>query len=218
MDALHAASFAGDVGKLPLALQAGVDVDSTDAGSGATALMAACAGGHEAAARLLLEAGAAADWKGTNGETALMVASQHGHEGTVRVLLEVGAAVESKANDGWTALAFAIRRGHLDVARVILETGAELPLSMVDRQFLRPAVKELTREMQTLLAGHWDERRALAAVQRRASREAAEAAAAAAMDALLAEEEAEKSSAESRQAKTKKKKITPKDKARRGVV
>ena len=64
----HAAISAGDVGKLRLALQAGVDVDSKHAGSGVTALMTACVGGHEAATRVLLEAGAAVDSQTTDGQ------------------------------------------------------------------------------------------------------------------------------------------------------
>ena len=72
MDALHTASYAGNVGKMRLALQAGVDVDSKDAGSGDTALMFASAYGHAAATHVLLEAGAAVDLKDNNGNTALL--------------------------------------------------------------------------------------------------------------------------------------------------
>ena len=71
--ALHDASSAGNVGKMRLALQAGVDVDSNVVGSGTTAPMIACVGGHEAAARVLLEAGAVVDSKVHGGGTALMV-------------------------------------------------------------------------------------------------------------------------------------------------
>ena len=128
MDALHAASYAGDVGKLRLALQAGVDVNSKDAGSGNTALMAACAGGHEAVTRLLLEAKAAVDLQSPNGWTALMVASQSGHEGTVRVLLEAGAAVALKSPNGMTALMVASQHGKEGTVRLLLEAGAVVDL------------------------------------------------------------------------------------------
>jgi len=60
MWALHAASYAGDVSGIRLALQAGEEVDLKDA-QGFTPLIVACGHGNVAAARALLEAGAAVD-------------------------------------------------------------------------------------------------------------------------------------------------------------
>ena len=46
--------------------------------------------GHEAVARLLVQAGATLDKTDSNGGTALMVAADHGHEAVTRLLVEAG--------------------------------------------------------------------------------------------------------------------------------
>ena len=74
MGVLHTASYAGDLSKIRLGLEA-VDVDSKDV-HGVTALMYASGGGQQPAIRLLLEAGAAVDSEGNTGETALMRAGK----------------------------------------------------------------------------------------------------------------------------------------------
>jgi len=123
MGALHAASFAGDLEKIGLALQAGEEVDSKDA-VGATALMHACFGGHQSAVKLLLAARATVDSIDAEGFTPLVHASANGHETTIQVLLEAGAAANSIDVDGVTALMHASANGHEGAARVLLAAGA----------------------------------------------------------------------------------------------
>jgi len=149
MGVLHDASYAGDVSKIHLALQAGEGVDSKDlrrftalsrggggqegvleAGAatprqdGATALMCASAMGHPFAIQALLEAGAVVDSKDNHGDTALMCAGANGQESAIRLLLDAGAAVASKNNNGETALRWASVKGHAGAIRALLEAGA----------------------------------------------------------------------------------------------
>ena len=67
-----------------------MDPDETDANS-YSALMCAAYGGHEAVARLLLEASADNNMADNDGWTALLSASYGGHLGVARLLLASGA-------------------------------------------------------------------------------------------------------------------------------
>ena len=60
---------------------------------GATALMLAALGGHEAVAQVLLQHGADVAAADNNGGTALMGAAQGGHEAMAQLLLQHGADV-----------------------------------------------------------------------------------------------------------------------------
>jgi len=120
---LRAASYAGDLRKIRLALQAGEDVDSKDAG-GTTALMHASAIGCEGAMQVLLAAGAAVELKNNNGRSSLMLASATGREGAMQVLLAADADVGCKDNNGRTALMVASANGHEEAVLLLLESGA----------------------------------------------------------------------------------------------
>jgi len=138
MGVLHAASTAGDVSKICLALQAGEEVDAKDARN-VTGLMYASENGHEGAVRALLEAGAMVDSRDNDGGTALIRASMYAQTAAMQVLLQAGAAVDSKDNVGWTALAFASGNGHEGAVRVLLEAGAAL--DSIDDQGLTVLMK-----------------------------------------------------------------------------
>jgi len=127
MGVLHAASKAGSVGEIHLALQAGEEVDSKDA-HGVTALMYTCCAGHATASRVLLEAGAVVDLKDARGHTALMSACSYGYMAVTRLLLEGEAAVDLKNNFGDTALMRASSYGHEGAVRVLLDAGAAVDL------------------------------------------------------------------------------------------
>ena len=61
---------------------------------GSTALILACQNGHEACARLLIDAKAAVDAALTGGLTGLMLARQNGHEACARLLIDAGARTD----------------------------------------------------------------------------------------------------------------------------
>ena len=141
MEALHAASLVGDVSKIHLALQTGVEVDSKNA-QGATCLMLASAAGYVDASQVvvddqaawlestqvLLEAGAAVNLRDPGGRTALIWASAIGQEGSVRVLLEAGAVVDAADENRTSALMHASQNGRADAVRVLTEAGAAMHL------------------------------------------------------------------------------------------
>jgi len=148
MGALHAASYAGDVKKIRLALQAGEEVDSTEAvgttawmssgigpdtddtdpielknNDGKTALMIVSSTGHQRAVRVLLDAGATVNSVDKSGATALMYAGEKGHTGVMRLLMVAGADVETVDNGGSTAMVWASTNGHGGAVRTLLEAG-----------------------------------------------------------------------------------------------
>ena len=67
-------------------------------------LLVACAQGHEAVVRLLLERGAAVNLASVGGATPLLMACAQGHAAIARLLLERGAAVEQAMDNGWRPL------------------------------------------------------------------------------------------------------------------
>ena len=83
---------------------------------GRTPLLIACDGGHDTVARLLLQAGEAAerqamlDKKDLDDMTALMLAAKNGHTRTVRVLLQMGVDPLQKTHVGMTSLILASSR------------------------------------------------------------------------------------------------------------
>lgn len=98
-------------------------------------LAAACAGGHFAVARFLLEQGADPNGPSLDNwpwvDTALHRASAQGHLHIVRLLLEANAEVNGgdschHKNRGDTPLHRAAAQGHLSVVEELLQRGAEL--------------------------------------------------------------------------------------------
>ena len=61
--------------------------------------MYACAGGHEAVVRLLLENGSHVEDHNENGHTPLMEAASAGHVGVAKILLEYGAGINTHSNE-----------------------------------------------------------------------------------------------------------------------
>jgi len=101
---------------------------------GATALMAAAAGGDEKSARLLLKHGASVNAQPTpddpgflfgGGRSALMWAAFRGDVPTVKLLLDAGAEVNAVAGLG-TALAQAAWADRTAAAHVLIEHGANV--------------------------------------------------------------------------------------------
>jgi ankyrin repeat protein len=111
----------GETADVAELLDAGADVDHTDAG-GNTALHRAAANGHVDTVRLLAARGAR--WRANaNGSTPLHWAAVNGHAPVVAALLEGWDAeldVLAKNAVGKSALTEAINHGHEDLARALL--------------------------------------------------------------------------------------------------
>lgn len=85
----------------------------------------AAAGGHTAAVRALLAAGAAAGAAAGDGRTPLYMAADAGHARTARELVEAGGDVLAVCDTGKSALYAAAEGGHTEVVSLLLEAGAD---------------------------------------------------------------------------------------------
>ena len=89
-DILHAATRAGDLDQLRLAVETGADADARD-GRGWTPLMQAANKGYTPFVATLLEAGADPNIRAPDGATALFIAALHGHSQTIELLMKADA-------------------------------------------------------------------------------------------------------------------------------
>ena len=90
-----------------------------------TALHAACQQGHEACARLLIEAGAVVDARGASGTTPLMAACENGHAACAHHLIRAGADASIADDDNSaTALHGAAGLGHAGLVSMLLDSKA----------------------------------------------------------------------------------------------
>ncbi len=91
-----------------------------------TPLIKAALGGHEAAARALLEAGADPNIRGFAGKTALFWAAERGHAALVTLLLQHEATPNIKTNAGLTPLMEAAKSGRLSLVQELISHEADL--------------------------------------------------------------------------------------------
>jgi len=160
------AARAGSLGVLQYLIGAGADVNARSPYN-ETALMLASffmsdqegRGGsyeqHEAAARLLVEAGASLE-AARDGYTPLSYAAYQGRNDTIRFLLSRGARVDGSVEDGITylptPLMMATMMGHKDSARLLLEAGANPRLRVAaGNTAIEFAVKYRQTHMFTML-------------------------------------------------------------------
>lgn len=81
--------------------------------------MYACAGGHEAVVRLLLENGSHVEDHNENGHTPLMEAASAGHVGVAKILLQYGAGINTHSNEfKESALTLACYKGNVHFSPV----------------------------------------------------------------------------------------------------
>jgi ankyrin repeat protein len=113
--ALTQAVLRGHVEVVRALLDAGADVN-VDPDS--PPIVCAASAGNEAIVRLLLQAGASAQTRGSDGRSALSWACQHDHLMVVCALLEAGVSRDADATD---ALAAASEAGHVAIVRLLLD-------------------------------------------------------------------------------------------------
>ncbi|XP_072768812.1 uncharacterized protein [Nerophis lumbriciformis] len=133
LPALHIAARKDDTKAAALLLQSdhNADVESKmmvnrTTESGFTPLHIAAHYGNINVATLLLNRGAAVDFKARNDITPLHVASKRGNGNMVRLLLERGAKIEARTKDGLTPLHCGARSGHEQVVEMLLNRGAPI--------------------------------------------------------------------------------------------
>ncbi|XP_064176179.1 ankyrin-3 isoform X19 [Anguilla rostrata] len=133
LPALHIAARKDDTKAAALLLQNdhNADVESKmmvnrTTESGFTPLHIAAHYGNINVATLLLNRGAAVDFKARNDITPLHVASKRGNGNMVKLLLERGAKIDAKTKDGLTPLHCGARSGHEQVVEMLLDRGAPI--------------------------------------------------------------------------------------------
>ncbi|KAM3592619.1 uncharacterized protein V6R79_022325 [Siganus canaliculatus] len=133
LPALHIAARKDDTKAAALLLQNdhNADVESKmmvnrTTESGFTPLHIAAHYGNINVATLLLNRGAAVDFKARNDITPLHVASKRGNSNMVRLLLERGAKIDARTKDGLTPLHCGARSGHEQVLEMLLDRGAPI--------------------------------------------------------------------------------------------
>uniref|UniRef100_A0A8C4HWC6 Ankyrin-3 n=1 Tax=Dicentrarchus labrax TaxID=13489 RepID=A0A8C4HWC6_DICLA len=131
LPALHIAARKDDTKAAALLLQNdhNADVESKVCSlydSGFTPLHIAAHYGNINVATLLLNRGAAVDFKARNDITPLHVASKRGNSNMVRLLLERGAKIDARTKDGLTPLHCGARSGHEQVVEMLLDRGAPI--------------------------------------------------------------------------------------------
>ncbi|XP_060719975.1 ankyrin-3 isoform X3 [Tachysurus vachellii] len=133
LPALHIAARKDDTKAAALLLQNdhNADVESKmmvnrTTESGFTPLHIAAHYGNINVATLLLNRGAAMDFRARNDITPLHVASKRGNSNMVKLLLERGARIDAKTKDGLTPLHCGARSGHEQVVEMLLDRGAPI--------------------------------------------------------------------------------------------
>ncbi|XP_034073916.1 ankyrin-3-like isoform X22 [Gymnodraco acuticeps] len=133
LPALHIAARKDDTKAAALLLQNdhNADVESKmmvnrATESGFTPLHIAAHYGNINVATLLMNRGAAVDFKARNDITPLHVASKRGNGNMVRLLLERGSKIDARTKDGLTPLHCGARSGHEQVVEMLLDRGAPI--------------------------------------------------------------------------------------------
>jgi len=121
------AASEGDAQAVAAWLDEGGGVDARCAErTGATLLIAAATGGHEAMVRMLLQRGASVNLQSPIGCTALMGAAANGHTTIVQALLDAKADASLQATNGFTALVAAERLKHTATAQLLRQHAKRL--------------------------------------------------------------------------------------------
>jgi ankyrin repeat protein len=128
-DLLTIAASHGSERIVAFLLDRGAPVDGVENEWGHSPLYLAARGGHDAAVRALLAAGAHASRPDHAGSTPLHAAAAFGRLGAVRALIDAGIDVNEQSARGDTALKLAVMRHWDEVARFLLSVGARVDLA-----------------------------------------------------------------------------------------
>ncbi len=127
------AAYEGNIETVRQALEAGMDVNSSNSDTKLTPLHMAAYNGHTSVVKLLIENDAAIDARDREGKTALTHACTGPFQETVALLLEAGADINAReATEGFTPLMMAAGLGQMEVVKVLLRNDADTSLRDTD--------------------------------------------------------------------------------------
>lgn len=129
----HIAALTGDLSTLQtLFTEAHLPIDCRDK-ENSTALLLACARGHESCVEYLLTHGADPNARRLTGATSLYFATSYHHTRIVELLLkEDHAYVDLSTFDGSTPLHVACERGFIDIVQLLIDHQASINTRMND--------------------------------------------------------------------------------------
>lgn len=152
--AIHLASYLGNLDVVRLLLERGVSIDEPAPGrrAGVTPLLFAISRGHYALARFLIDAGADIRHAPPNsGYTALHGAAAAGSLELVKLLVAKGAPVNATSRIGETPFELALSAQHPEIASFLLENGLQLGGERADSALRLAARYGHSRIAQALL-------------------------------------------------------------------
>jgi ankyrin repeat protein len=151
-------------------IEAGADINATNA-AGGTALMLAAASARPEAVRMLLEKGANVNLRTKRNETALADAATAGNEEIVKMLLDRGAEVNVPDIRGYSPLLYAAgsEATPAGIVKMLLAKGADRDARGDDETAAMLAAKRGDTEVARLLGVSEQERKKLGVVVRPAS-------------------------------------------------
>ncbi|EGX45834.1 hypothetical protein AOL_s00117g39 [Orbilia oligospora ATCC 24927] len=128
-------------------VRANMEIISTVGGR--TPLSWAVEKGHEAVARLLINAGAEIETKDGRDLTPLLRAAKKGHQAVVRLLIEAGAETETEDSKGLTPLSWAAENGDKTTVELLLAAKAEIETK--DGRGLTPLLRAAKKGHQAVV-------------------------------------------------------------------
>jgi ankyrin repeat protein len=128
----HDAAYNGNLEKVKLAIETGIQVNIIDE-SGKNALMLAAFNGHTEIMKILIKEDVSVNSKDNTDRTALIYASTGPFPQTVQLLIDNNAEVNVFDNvEHFTALMFAASEGQLEVVKILMANGADASLKDID--------------------------------------------------------------------------------------
>ena len=162
---LHEAASDGDIEKVSMLLDAGVDINSKNV-VGETSVHIAARMGHEGIIEMLLEKGALINSINNEGETPLHIVAQTNHIATLQKLLTAeGVEINRQDKEGNTGLHLAGRLGNPDMLKQFFDHGADISIQNNEGEIAHPIdkgadvgikTKEITKEQREALSAWCD--------------------------------------------------------------
>ena len=143
---LYWAAEAGDLERVQILVEQGVNKEKTVGVYDNTPLYIASCEPHLRVVQYLVEQGADMEKHNSSGWTPLIVAACYGHLEVVRYLLEQGANREKADNIRWTSLHWAAHQDHLEIAKLLMVYAADL--NAMDNKSWLPIDVAHTEEMK----------------------------------------------------------------------